>query len=276
MLKCPVCHNELFEKEKQYICLNNHSFDKNKKGYTNLLLSNQMHSIDPGDNKEMIEARSNFLREDYYHLLKDELIKIIFEYKKRDDFTFLDIACGEGYYTNNILKTFNNAKGNGIDLSKYALINAYKYKKELEINNVNYYLASLVKLPFLNNSIDIALNCFAPLDEKEFSRVLKEKGIFIRVLPNKDHLWELKEVLYDNVKENIDKDDELSNFKLLEIREVKDLIDLNNNQINNLFMMTPYYYKSPIESSSQLKKMENLKTRISFKIYIYQKEEIML
>ena len=42
-------------------------------------------------------------------------------------------------------------------------------------------------------------------------------------------------------------------------------------EINNLFMMTPYYYKSPLEGSNKLKSLNELKTRISFKIYIYQK-----
>lgn len=271
MLKCPVCHKTLLEKEKQYICINNHSFDKNKKGYTNLLLANQIHSFNPGDNKEMINARVNFLKTDKYHILREKLYEIINKYKNFDNFSFLDIACGEGYYTNYIMSKFPNAVGQGIDLSKYALINANKNKKELNINNVNYYLASLTKLPFLDESIDIALNCFAPLDEKEFSRVLKKNGIFIRVLPNTYHLWELKEVLYTNVIENKDKDFNFDNFKLLDIKEVEDIISLNNEEINNLFMMTPYYYKSPIEGSNKLKNLKQLKTRISFKIFIYQK-----
>ena len=271
MLKCPVCNNLLIEKEKQYICLNNHSFDKNKKGYTNLLLSNQLHSFDPGDNKEMINARVNFLKTDKYHILRETILKLINKYITSPTFTFLDIACGEGYYTNYLISKFPNAKGLGIDLSKYALIFANKNKKELELTNINYYLASLTKLPFLNNSIDLALNCFAPLDEIEFNRVLKENGIFIRVLPSTYHLWELKEVLYQEVKENQTKSSELNNFKLLEEIEINDVIYLNNEEINNLFMMTPYYYKSPIESSNKLKSLNELKTKISFKIYIYQK-----
>lgn len=271
MLKCPVCNNLLNETDKQYICINNHSFDKNKKGYTNLLLSNQLHSIDPGDNKEMIEARVNFLKTDKYHILRESLLEIIKNYSNNQNFTFLDIACGEGYYTNYLMLKLNNAEGYGIDLSKYALINANRNKKELGISNTKYFVASLTKLPFINESIDIALNCFAPLDEKEFNRVLKSKGIFIRVLPNTYHLWELKEVLYKIVKENKEKELELKDFQLINTLEVNDTIELNNDEINNLFMMTPYYYKSPIEGSNRLKNLNYLKTRISFKIYIYQK-----
>lgn len=271
ILKCPVCHNLLSDYTTLFKCLNNHSFDKNKKGYTNLLLSNQLHSLDPGDNKEMVNARSNFLKSDKYISLRNMLFESINKYKINDSFTFLDIACGEGYYTNYLMSKFTKANGVGIDLSKYALINAIRNKKELNLNNINYYVASLTKLPFLDNSIDIALNCFAPLDEIEFSRVLKDKGIFIRVLPNTYHLYELKKVLYNEVKLNEEKDSSLTNFTLLEIKEVDDVITLNNIEINNLFMMTPYYYKSPLEGSNKLKSLNELKTRISFKIYIYQK-----
>ena len=271
MIKCPVCNNLLNETEKQYICLNNHSFDKNKKGYTNLLLSNQMHSFDPGDNKEMINARVNFLKTDKYSSLRQAIFKSIVAYSPAKIINFLDIACGEGYYTNYIMKNLENSNGYGIDLSKYALIAANRNKKENGVNNVNYFVASLTKLPFLNNSIDVALNCFAPLDEIEFHRVLKENGIFIRILPNTYHLYEMKEVLYNEVKLNIEKDSELTNFKLLDIKDVDDVIELNNEEINNLFMMTPYYYKSPIEGTNKLKHLNYLKTRISFKIYIYQK-----
>ena len=90
-------------------------------------------------------------------------------------------------------------------------------------------------------------------------------------MPNTYHLYELKEVLYNEVKLNEEKDSSLTNFTLLEIKEVDDVITLNNIEINNLFMMTPYYYKSPLEGSNKLKSLNELKTRISFKIYIYQK-----
>ena len=86
MLKCPVCNEILTNNEKQYLCINNHSFDKNKKGYTNLLLSNQLHSIDPGDNKEMINARVNFLKTDKYHSLRTTLYQIINQYINNKEF----------------------------------------------------------------------------------------------------------------------------------------------------------------------------------------------
>ena len=89
MIKCPVCNNELIEFDTLYKCSNNHSFDKNKKGYTNLLLANQMHSIDPDDNKEMVMARVNFLKTNKYKVLRDSIETIINQYKENEYFNIM-------------------------------------------------------------------------------------------------------------------------------------------------------------------------------------------
>ena len=41
------------------------------------------------------------------------------------------------------------------------------------------------------------LDCFSPLALEEFRRVLKPGGHFFYVVPGGDHLWELKQVLYE-------------------------------------------------------------------------------
>ena len=76
MYKCPVCQKELVKQDKSYKCLNGHSFDVNKKGYVNLLLANQGHSNNPGDSKEMIDARTTFLNQGYYENLRTELFNL--------------------------------------------------------------------------------------------------------------------------------------------------------------------------------------------------------
>ena len=77
MYKCPVCQKELLKHNNTYKCLNGHSFDVNKKQFVNLLLPNQIHSDNPGDNKEMIEARTKFLNQGYYEELRNELKYIV-------------------------------------------------------------------------------------------------------------------------------------------------------------------------------------------------------
>jgi 23S rRNA (guanine745-N1)-methyltransferase len=66
ILKCPVCQDELNRIEKSYRCKNNHTFDMGKQGYVNLHMSNEKRSKNPGDDKEMIVSRKNFLEKGYY------------------------------------------------------------------------------------------------------------------------------------------------------------------------------------------------------------------
>ena len=117
MLRCPVCHEPIFKQnDKIYCCKNNHSFDIAKKGYVNFLLSHKMNSKLPGDNKLMVDARSEFLGKGYYDIFREKLINLIDEFHPK---TILDAGCGEGYYTNEIHK--DSRKIFGIDISKTAL-----------------------------------------------------------------------------------------------------------------------------------------------------------
>lgn len=260
MIICPICKNDLFIDNKSYKCKNSHSFDISKSGYTNLLLSNNKASKDPGDNKEMVLARHNFLLTDKYISLKKSLVEIT----NLNLDSFLDVACGEGYYTKGISENFNNSVG--IDISKYAINISSKIDKKTK-----YFISSLYNLPVKDESVDVLLNCFAPICDSEFLRVLKKNGLFIRVLPNENHLIELKGVIYDNPYLNEVKYEEFTGFELINNYYVDDLITLNNKEINDLFLMTPYYYKSPIKGSNRLKSLDTLTTKISFIISIYKK-----
>ena len=119
---CPICKNELTNKERSYICINKHTFDISKYGYLNLSIN----KTNTGDNKEMIKARTMFLETDSYRPLKDRLNNVINSFNKT---SLLDLACGEGYYT----KSFNILHKYGIDLSKEAITYASKKDKTTTI-----------------------------------------------------------------------------------------------------------------------------------------------
>ena len=277
MLKCPVCQLKLHKFDNYYRCDKNHNFDISSKGYANMLLANQRHSINPGDSKEMILSRVRFLELDYYAFLRKTILDTIIKYGDiNDDFTFCDLACGEGYYTNYLhynLKQKANIFTVGVDISKYAIIEGCKKVKADKLNDIEYVIGNLMNLPFKNESFSFMLNCFALMDVKEFNRVLKENGFFIRVLPDSDHLLGIKEVLYKNVILNVMKEKDIEGFTLIDEIHIKDDIELKTKQeIYDLFTMTPYYYKTSKESIEKLLKLDSLKTRVSFVLLVYQKK----
>lgn len=267
MYICPVCKNKLninYEKSPYgtLICQNNHCFDYAKQGYVNLLLSDKMHSKMPGDNKLMVVARENFLKKDFYKPFCDALKHEVEKYKP---VTLLDAGCGEGYYTASLFENIN--KIYGIDISKNAVIAALKKNR-----NINYAVASLFNLPFCNDSFDMLVSLFAPYVQSEFFRVLKKDGIMILGIPDKNHLFEIKELLYEKPYKNEVKSFELPDFEFLYSRDVSFKINLEEKEdIINLFMMTPYYYRTPKSNIEKLKSVDMLTASAEFKLLIYRK-----
>lgn len=278
ILYCPVCKNKLIKEDKVYKCKNNHSYDISKKGYVNLLLANQHHSDNSGDEKEMIIARRDFLNTGKYDILRNNILEVIKELlSDKKEISIGDLGCGDGYYTcyyhEELSKNFITSSV-GLDLSKEAInqCSIRKNSSSLKDKDIIFVIGNLNYLPILNESLDLIINSFAKIDEKEFFRVLTPGGYYLRILPGKDHLLEMKEVLYKEVRLNEDKEENIEGFSFIKKVEFNDHITLNNKEINDLFKMTPYYYKSPIEGVKKLTSLEELKTTIEFKILVYKKK----
>ena len=265
---CPICKKLLKDMGKSLVCENNHSFDKAKQGYTHLLPVNKMHSKIPGDNALMVSSRRDFLNKGYYNIFSEALTKIVKECTEGNPFpVILDCGSGEGYYTGKMKEVLPESKVFGFDISKFAVkAAAGKYK------NINFSVASVFDIPFLSESADVLTNVFSPLCEKEFLRVLKKGGYFIFAVPGEKHLFEMKEVLYENPYENEKKDTYYEGFEFVKRIPINGRIDIdNNNDILSLFSMTPYYWKTDIKGSEKIKELQFLSTEIEFDFLVYRK-----
>ena len=270
LFRCPVCGAPLTREEHAYRCPAGHSFDIAKEGYTYLLPPNQKHSAAPGDDKGMAAARRDFLSKEYYKPLLNTLSSHILAFSG-DSPDILDAGCGEGYYTGGIYQALVDAGKTphmaGIDISKFILRYAAKRAK-----NVECAVASCYHLPLADESVDILLNCFSPLAIEEFRRVLRPGGHFLYVVPAADHLWELKQVLYDQPYPNEEKETPYEGFTYDAILPVEDTITLPSQaDIHALFQMTPYYWKTPKSGSERLAALDRLTTRISFRVHVFTK-----
>lgn len=276
ILFCPHCKSELNQIGNTFKCVNNHSYDISKKGFVNLLLANQHHSDNSGDEKGMILSRVRFLNTGKYDLLRDLITETIkSNLNSSKDNVVCDLGCGEGYYTtyfHNKLKDEFNLSTYGVDLSKQAINECTIRQRQMKLEDIKFIIGNLNYLPIQNESVDLIVNSFAKIDENEFLRILRKNGIFLRILPGTKHLLGLKEVLYENVRLNEDKETYIEGFELIDIKKSEENILLNNQEINDLFTMTPYYYKSPKDTSESLMKKEELNTIISFKILVYRKK----
>lgn len=261
---CPVCGKELRNNEKSLICPDGHCFDIAKSGYVNLLMSRGAGRH--GDDKLMVRARSEFLNAGFYSPLAEHLLKSVRELSGCNS-VVVDAGCGEGYYSAKIAQY--GAKLIGIDISRQALISASKRGEKMSLA-----VASTAAMPIKDACADIVLNVFSPLFADEFKRVLKSGGHLLRVIPLEKHLWELKALVYDRPYENEAPELELEGFVLEKTEELKYKITLKGREmIQNLFMMTPYYYKTGAADQKKLERAESLTTSVEFCIAIYSKSE---
>ena len=269
---CPVCGAPLVREESRYRCPRGHSFDLARAGYAHLLPVNRMHSRLPGDDADMVAARADFLGRGYYRPLRDELCRRLGELTAGLPApAVLDSGCGEGYYTQGLWETLSRGgrapRLAGIDISKLALRRAAK-----KVPGGEFAVASVYHLPLPDGSLDGVVDVFAPLSAEEFGRVLRPGGCFLYVVPAARHLWQMKQVLYETPYENREQRIEYPGFAYVDVVPVRDTARLERREdIQALFRMTPYCWRTPRAGREALFALESLDTEIAFDIHIFRR-----
>lgn len=270
---CPVCGAALKNEQNGLRCAKGHSFDFAKEGYVNLLLASRMRTKMPGDSKEMVAARHRFLNGEGYKPFAEELARLCAQQakQKKGPLHILDAGCGEGYYDSMIAAALEEQgiafELVGFDISKAAVRLAAKR----HIPNASYAVASSFSIPVESGWADVILNVFSPFAGEEFRRCLAKGGRLVYAVPTAQHLMGLKEVLYDTPYENSDAQVEYEGFKQAGQTQVEAQLVAEGQQVQDLFSMTPYYWKTPAEGSARLAQCSQLKTPIGFRFVLYDK-----
>lgn len=286
---CPNCSLPLnfISNSKNLRCDNNHSFDCARQGYYNLLLVNQKASKEPGDTPEMLQARNRFLESGHYSFLVQAVADVIQQYILKNihsmaTFTLFDCGCGEGYYTRELQKRLavQSSEYHCIDIAKSGVKMA---ASQFKLNQQNapakqgeceshFAVASSANLPVASGAFDTFLSVFAPFNELEVARILKENGIFIRVAPGPDHLFELKQQLYATPQRH-SAPDIAQGFKLVEQKCVKNIVVIDNEALfGDLLYMTPFAYKGLREAKQTLKLPEGGEITTEFYVQVLKRD----
>lgn len=318
---CPICQSPLQPAADTWRCdgsLNAkqqakktvHSFDVARQGYVNLLPVQQKKSKAPGDSQQSIEARQRFLNAGYYQplqaLIHQQIEKLlitrqsaqseVMSEQNEEQLNWLDIGCGEGYYTQDIAQIADGIIDNLIaaDISKSAVLELAKASKaakrlwlQVEDNNKNpahcatiYPLVtSAANLPIRAQSIIGISSIFSPILPEAFATVLQSAGYLIIAKPDIGHLASVRDALFDDVREHNSAKflTELAPFfDLLQTHHVSTELTLPTEALADLLTMTPYAYRAHSEKRQALlamAKTQAFKTEAKFVVYMLQKTD---
>lgn len=104
--------------------------------------------------------------------------------------------------------------------------------------------------------------------------MLRPGGHFLYVVPAAEHLWEMKQVLYDRPYRNETGETPYKGFQYVTIARVRDTITLPcQADIQALFGMTPYCWKTPRAGKERLAALRSLTTTAAFDIHILSASE---
>ena len=321
---CPLCQSPLQPALDTWRCdgsLNpkhtNHPFDVARQGYINLLPVQQKNSKAPGDSQASIDARKRFLNAGHYQPLQALICQKMTELltkkylaaepiakSNNKPVTWLDIGCGEGYYTQAMAQT-------GIDIllaadiSKPAVIELAKASKAadrlwyqqnqnegsktddgFEIANGSKTAATAAIYPLVTSAANLPLRAhsvtgissiFSPILPEAFNKVLSDEGYLIIAKPDIGHLATMRDALFDDVREH-DSDKFLYElapyFTLMNTYHVSTEITLAVDSLADLLTMTPYAYRARSEKRQALLAKvatETFITEAKFVVYILQK-----
>lgn len=244
-----------------------HCFDISSARYADL----SYRSGGSGDPKDAVTDRTAFLDKGYYEPLSNEINALCRKYLD-GNFLLIDAGCGEGYYSERIATEFSDSFVFGADLSKHAVHRASVRRNIRGGNNSFYAVSSIFSLPIAPNTADCVLSMFAPVAEDEVLRVLKDGGFLIVGAAGENHLYDLKEAIYDEVHLNDERADLPQKLHFVDKVNVsyKAAID-NNEDLMRLFGMTPYRFRTSEKSMNILKSLNSLEVEVDVDFYVYRK-----
>ena len=265
LLRCPVCHADVTLTGGVLSCCGTrrHCFDVASAGYVNLASAK---AAGGGDDADLIRARTAFLAAGHYAPVAREITALLAQYAPSG--CVLDAGCGEGYYTCEMAHAGHAAFG--IDLSKRGVLHAAKSAKRAG-TGAFFAVAGIFDLPARDASFDAVTSIFAPVCEAEFSRVLKKGGVLLLAGAGAEHLYSLKSVLYDTPYYNEPRADLPRGMTLLETRRVRYVAEMGNADLQNLFAMTPYFYRTPLAGRARLEETSALTVNAEVEFAVFKK-----
>lgn len=270
---CPLDQSALQRQERTLVCAHGHSFDIAKTGYVNLLPVQKKHSKDPGDSKEMVASRRAFLSNGYYDpVIEAVLASLPDSLASANSLDVLDAGCGEGHYLRQLteqLSATRDVSAVGLDISKWAITDASKRSK-----TIDWIVGSNAHVPVASGRFDWLICAFGFPVFEEFQRVLNDAGYLLLIESGADHLIELRQVLYPEIKPyRATFAEGIEGFDLVQEKNHRFSFSLSTQEdIGQLLSMTPHIHKAPYEGRKAAQALQQIDLTADIKLRWYQKQ----
>lgn len=184
-LACPACGRDLAATGRGVECGSGHVFNVAREGYVSLLTG----ATPPGtgDDRAMVADRLRFQQAGHYAPVGAALARTVAREAGEAPFV-VDVGGGTGHYLAHVLEEVPGAVGLTVDASKFAARRAARAHPRAGAVTADAWHG----LPLREGSADALLNVFAPRNAAEFARVLAPGGFLLVVVPEDDHLAELR------------------------------------------------------------------------------------
>ncbi|RUO43632.1 rRNA (guanine-N1)-methyltransferase [Aliidiomarina taiwanensis] len=274
-LCCPLDQQPLLANEQGWSCPQGHQFDRAKQGYVHLLPVQRKRSRDPGDSKDMVQARKRFLEAGYYQPVASTLAQLVHQHLKQaeqDQPAYLDAGCGEGYYLQQFIEHTQNQGTReageasctllGLDISKWAMQVAARRSRQ-----VQWVVASNAALPAPANSFDVISSVFGFPMYEEFARVLKPHGLLLVIEPGPEHLHELRQIIYPELTEQeAQKEPNRGPFTVASTTPIRfQCLVQSTEHILDLLAMTPHVHRITPEAHARLSGLSELQITVDMR-----------
>lgn len=249
VLACPLDGLALSHTNNSWHCSAGHCFDVSRQGYVNLLPVQNKRSRDPGDSKDMVTARHEFLQAGFYQPIAELLQRaVLSDASAEQPLRCLDAGCGEGYYLRQLQQSGHAMSLTGLDISKWAVQSAARLQR-----SACWLVGSNARLPLLSASMDRVLCLFGFPVYPEFARVLRPGGELLQLDPGPEHLRELRQVIYPSLKPaKPARSDAPPGFAVIDRDSLCYRIELNTPAlIQQLLVMTPHLYRATAEGRAR-------------------------
>ena len=273
ILACPVCEAsltaDLHNQPRSCRCSNGHSFDVARQGYINLLLAHHKRSRAPGDSADMVIARRQFLAQGYYQPISDAFNAFVSSSLPNGCTHMADVGCGEGYYSDRLYQEFSHRFGAfnlyGVDISRDAVKHACARNRDIW-----WLVASGGRLPLHQGQLDALVSLFTPVMPDGWRKTLKTGGSALLVTSGADHLIELRQHLYSEIRNQVfDPVPQLQDggFVCQQQQPFKCQVHIPANALGDLLTMTPHGWRASAEARQQVLDLPGLDVTLDVNFY---------